>query len=249
MAGDRSGQRKNKQSARFAITVWWIWKWRNNHVFNGTEVNRIDKIMWLTQQFKDIESVLDRVSGPRGRRAQDNRRRNPWKPPKTGWIKVNTDGSASMINKTATCGGVLRDETAKFMGAFSKQLGSCGALEAELWGIYHGFKKAWNSGYRKVIFEVDCAMAMNLIERDNNYDGPGRNLVEMCRTMKDWNWEVWLRHIPREQNKVADMITNEAFTDDAETRVFETATISMQRYLREDEIGMFGASNTARITY
>lgn len=55
---------------------------------------------------------------------------------------MNTDGSSSAKHKYAACGGVLRDEKANFLGAFSHRIGMSGPLEAELWGIYDGLKQA-----------------------------------------------------------------------------------------------------------
>ncbi|XP_074287668.1 uncharacterized protein LOC141612819 [Silene latifolia] len=38
-------------SMKFAITCWWIWKWRNNEVFGRADENPIDPIRFLNHQF------------------------------------------------------------------------------------------------------------------------------------------------------------------------------------------------------
>lgn len=58
-------------------------------------------------------------------------------------MKMNTDGSPGQGTERAVCGGIMRGHDAEFLGGFSYTIGSCGALEAELWGIYQGLKKAW----------------------------------------------------------------------------------------------------------
>lgn len=64
LAGTTDGQRSKRRSARFAITMWWIWKWRNKYVFEGVGSDIREKVGELQRHFKEIELVLERSAGP-----------------------------------------------------------------------------------------------------------------------------------------------------------------------------------------
>lgn len=81
LTGKPGGQKRKQRSARFVITIWWIWKWRNDYIFNGTKKEVKEKIEWLQKQFKEIEAVLEKSAGSLGRQRRDERRTRPWRPP------------------------------------------------------------------------------------------------------------------------------------------------------------------------
>lgn len=164
------------------------------------------KERWLMQQFKEIEGACERSIGPGIRQARESRRHQPWTPPERGWIKVNTDGCVKQTTGRASCGGIVRDEDANFVGAFTLPARNCGVLEAELWGIYHGLKKSWEMGYRKVIMESDSISAVRNVNGNETTGGPCKNLVHKCRTLMRQHWEIVIHHVPREQNQVANAL-------------------------------------------
>ncbi|CAL1413606.1 unnamed protein product [Linum trigynum] len=41
-----------------------------------------------------------------------------WKPPASGWMKLNTDGAARMNSGVATTGGILRNSFGDWRGGF-----------------------------------------------------------------------------------------------------------------------------------
>lgn len=53
------------------------------------------------------------------------------------------------------CGSLLRDSGGRWRGEFAKKLGSCGVLQAEMWGICVILELAWTFGYRFVLLETD----------------------------------------------------------------------------------------------
>lgn len=61
------------------------------------------------------------------------------------------------------CGGVFRDDNGVWLGGFSKFVGYCSVVVAELWGILEGLKMAIDKGFKKVIL-VDkiCLLITNL---------------------------------------------------------------------------------------
>ncbi|KAL5835914.1 hypothetical protein ACOSQ4_015411 [Xanthoceras sorbifolium] len=63
-----------------------------------------------------------------------------WTPPSLGWLKINVDGS--VVNGLISAGGVIRDHDRKWVRGFAMNIGYGSVLEAEVWGIFEGFKMA-----------------------------------------------------------------------------------------------------------
>lgn len=56
----------------------------------------------------------------------------PWVCLKEEWVRCNSDGALKAERNRAGCGGVCRDYNGRWLYEFSKYLGSCNALMAEL---------------------------------------------------------------------------------------------------------------------
>lgn len=64
----------------------------------------------------------------------------------------------------AGCGGVCRDHNGRRLYGFSKYLGSCNALVAQLWRRLTCMKLALKNGFKKVWFEMDSKVAVEFIK-------------------------------------------------------------------------------------
>ncbi|KAL4389146.1 hypothetical protein AHAS_Ahas03G0015900 [Arachis hypogaea] len=42
-------------------------------------------------------------------------------------------------------------------------IGNCTAFQAELWGLLHGLRTAWELGLRRIVFEIDARAVYNLM--------------------------------------------------------------------------------------
>lgn len=62
-----------------------------------------------------------------------------WERPRSGWRKLNTDGS-SLGNPglVGGGGGVIRDEIGNWVAGFSRRIGVTSSFEAELWALRDG---------------------------------------------------------------------------------------------------------------
>lgn len=115
------------------------------------------------RQFKEIEGAFDKALGPGERRQRETRRHQSWRTPELGWVKINTDRCHKHTTGRTSCGGVMRDNKANFLGAFTCYIGICGVFEAEIWGIYQGLMTTWDMGYCRVILEMDNATTVRSI--------------------------------------------------------------------------------------
>lgn len=96
--------------------------------------------------------------------APHNPSRRRWKKPKTGWIKCNYDGSFVNQNRGATAAWILRDNNGVFKGATHATGGNVNsAFEAECQSLILAMQQLWVKGYKKVIFEGDCKLLVNVL--------------------------------------------------------------------------------------
>ncbi|KAE8673212.1 hypothetical protein F3Y22_tig00111806pilonHSYRG00082 [Hibiscus syriacus] len=93
---------------RFGAIVWNMWLQRNSIVFdNPLEDNR--PVLERTKAWLDVMQRA-RVHGAAPKNAVSCSTRGPvrWKPPPTGWFKINADGARSPAPGLAARGGVIR---------------------------------------------------------------------------------------------------------------------------------------------
>ena len=70
-------------------------------------------------------------------------------------MKVNINGAAKGNLKMATCGGLIKDSTGKWISGFFKKLGICLSFMVELQGIVQGLELAWSRGMQNIELESD----------------------------------------------------------------------------------------------
>lgn len=147
---------KERWNGRFAIIIWWLWKWRNNFVFNRKDRPYEEKIAWINRYGREVASAPVKKSKVGGILYQSKIIKLNWEKPPTGWVKINSDGCATRDNKHACCGGVMRNENGNWLCGYACEIGSSTEFEAEAWGILHGLRIAAKRGYRKIKVELDA---------------------------------------------------------------------------------------------
>ncbi|KAE8670570.1 hypothetical protein F3Y22_tig00112124pilonHSYRG00058 [Hibiscus syriacus] len=127
-----------------------------------------------------------------------------WQPPTTGALKLYTDGAINLGTRSASSGGVLRDNTGTWITWFYRRIGRCSILHTELWGggVLDGLSLAWRSGVRHVEVEMDNSEAVTLLDSSSCHRD-GSIFRKICKILNlDWNVKIY--HITREANSVAD---------------------------------------------
>ncbi|XP_019190765.1 PREDICTED: uncharacterized protein LOC109185240 [Ipomoea nil] len=107
-----------------------------------------------------------------------------------------------------------------------------------MWDIHYGIEKVWEMGYQRVVIETDCLKATSLINDAMEYEGPARNLVEMCRDARGRDWDLCFTYAPREQNKVINAMAKFASNQEEDLNWFAIPPIEIHRHIREDELGL-----------
>ncbi|MBA0626263.1 hypothetical protein Godav_003961 [Gossypium davidsonii] len=90
----------------FSILTWFLWKSRNEFIFNNASRSSHEFIALALVWAKSFG-----FSGNMEQLACFSKTEQGWQHPDPDWIKINIDGSVSISNTKATIGGVVRDSS------------------------------------------------------------------------------------------------------------------------------------------
>ncbi|CAL2237758.1 unnamed protein product [Prunus armeniaca] len=177
-------------SVVFVFTCWYLWKWRNKHIFLPLD-----------------ESVVDPVKTPNGceRLGQGF----------SGMFKLNVDGSRRAASACIGAGGVIRGANGNWICGFAVNLGKGQILEAELWGLYFGLHLACDKGISNLLVEMDVVVVVSLVQQAGTLScHPFVVLIQSCCALMRRIGNCHLAHVYREMNVVAVRIANWSFNLD-----------------------------------
>ncbi|XP_074318679.1 uncharacterized protein LOC141655501 [Silene latifolia] len=227
-------------SMKFAITCWWLWRWRNNLVFGRASENPIDPLGFLNQQFETSLKAFDPHSlflpTPGTSRIERYIR---WSPPSFGWFLLSTDGASQGNPGPAGCGGIIRDDTGNFITAFAFSCGICTSMRAEMRAVVEGLTRARSLGFTKVLVNMDNLPCTKLINEDGLISGSLRPLVLRCKELVSLSgWTVKVEHVFREANRATDWLANAGVHSSTSSTMFDSPPSELRTILREDVLGV-----------
>ncbi|XP_039065496.1 uncharacterized protein LOC120210922 [Hibiscus syriacus] len=76
-----------------------------------------------------------------------------------------------MYGGTATCGGAIRDSSGGWIMGFSKALGRCSVLDAELWSVYEGLSVSWDLDTKAAVVETDICEVYDFLCQGKAMEG------------------------------------------------------------------------------
>ncbi|XP_031099806.1 uncharacterized protein LOC116004005 [Ipomoea triloba] len=205
---------------RFSIRLWWIWKWRNDKVFNARSMPMDQKIRWIAAQESEIQTAFSKVGPPGSSAIRTTTIQVSWQKPSVGCVKVNVDGSWSSATGRASCGGVIRDHDGNWRGGFVANTGICSIDAAETWAV------------------CDSRTVVDLLDNPTISRGGNTNLIDRCRAESNKFHSVEFRHVFREQNRVADALAKEAMLSPSDNIELRAAPDVIKPMLYEDSIGV-----------
>ena len=178
----------------FPIFCWSIWTARNKIAFEGTKFNH----SVIFQRFSSLAIELKFSLPQKVDKPPKESILIGWKPPSTGFLKLNTDGSALGNPGPTSAGGLIRDSNGN-------------------WGLWDGLELARKLDIAKLIVEVDAKAVVDIILSDNNLaldSHPYSALIHDCRYMIQFFEEAILHHIHREGNFCVDLLSKARSTSD-----------------------------------
>lgn len=206
----------------FGLTLDILWRTRNELVFNQSHCQPLGVVHMIKKVATEV--LQSQYMHGKMMKHQKDINMEPsicWKPPDTGFVKVNCDGAMSHDPRTAACGGVIRDERGNTVVAYAKYLGERSSLHAELWAIYYGVKLAKECGFSKLNVESDSILAINFMNKGCMASPTCHSLVRAILNLCNDGMLVSWNHTLREANQVMDALSKYGLSMDAQYRVFD----------------------------
>ncbi|ESR53983.1 hypothetical protein CICLE_v10021474mg [Citrus x clementina] len=188
---------------------------------------------------KLVNSMIDADCPPGFEKIHRPNSRICWMPPPTNWVKLNIEGSSSRAQGSAGAGGIVRDESGKWILGYSKNLGTSNSLASELWALYHGLNLVWERGFRKVLVECNSHEAVKCLELPASFLDPNRALILSCREYLCRNWDCKLQLILREANSCANWLAAHCENQPlGSLAVFDTPPYALAPIFQKDSTGI-----------
>ncbi|CAN1182951.1 Putative ribonuclease H protein At1g65750 [Linum perenne] len=113
-------------------------------------------------------------------------------------------------------GGLIRNDSWRFIHAFTANIGDCSITRSELSSIVQGLKLAWSLGIRKTLVQSDSRTAVSILQKaETNH-----------------------QHVYREANCGADYLANLGHSYSFGVHLLSHPDISLTRWLRYDLVGV-----------
>lgn len=166
-----------------------------------------------------------------------------WKPPKNGFLKLNTDGAWKEENVKTGIGGVFRDARGRWEFGFSKKIEAASLEAAELLAIREELQIAWDCNYHQLEVECDALGVVQLLSKplEAEHHPLGVVVMDICILLSR-NWKVEFMHTKREANKVAHTPAAVAAEQIEERVVYITSPNHVKEVLAKDMEFVAGSS-------
>lgn len=129
-----------------------------------------------------------------------------WTKPPSNWYKVNSDGSSLGNPGLAGGGGLIRDETGKWIRGYARAIGPTTSAAAELWVLRDGIRLCIALKLQAVVFELDAKAIVDLLKKDEQSCNNNVNIVADCRKGLREIPMVVIHHCYKEANRCADAL-------------------------------------------
>ncbi|CAN0925767.1 Putative ribonuclease H protein At1g65750, partial [Linum grandiflorum] len=138
----------------------------------------------------------------------------------------------------AAGGGILRNSSGIFQGAFAANYGNCTITRAELRAVWYDLQLAWDMGYTNVNLQVDSEVVVSLIQSTGVTDLRHQTCIEGLRNVLGRDWMVKITHTYREGNRVADFLAHRGHSLPYVTHLIDNLSLEVTDCIRADMIGI-----------
>jgi ribonuclease HI len=171
-----------QQLVSFAMTSWSLWRKRNLQLWEQkieSTSQVIGRANGTLQAWQHARQPTDTVQPP-----QQHVQVTPWQPPPTDFVKCNLDAAIFVHEQCIGMGACLRDDKGNFILAMTTHENVVmTAQEAEAWSLYQGIQWVANLGYNKVIFELDCKIVVDDVNKMSINQSEYGSIIQNCRTL------------------------------------------------------------------
>jgi ribonuclease HI len=247
---DRSSSAQCKIVIKAAVinilsTLWYVRnqaRFNNNKIHWKSAINQISSSVTLTgnnTNFTSTSSMTDfqilkkfsiRIHPPIAPQIKEI----IWQPPLPGWIKANSDGSASSI--ASACGVVFRNCYSDCMLSVAENIGISDAFQAELCGAMRAIEIAHQKNWLNLWLETDSKLVVLAFSNEAiipwNLSNRWFNCKRLLSTM-----HFVISHIYREGNQCADSLANIGLSLHG-LFVWETVPTCISSFVVKEKLGM-----------
>ena len=124
--------------------------------------------------------------------------------PLESWFKDNFDGASKGNPGPSRCGGIIRNTYGEGIMAFYLPLGTQSNHFAEARATYEAIKLAFDMGFRWLWLEGDSKNIIDCIKCITQPSWTISNIIEGTRAIMDKFERVYVTHVFREVNSMAD---------------------------------------------
>ncbi|CAL2264022.1 unnamed protein product [Prunus armeniaca] len=222
-------------SIGFVFTCWYIWKWRNQYVFNEEEPLPFSPLIVI------LNAAREWFSNAYALQSKTLKTQVPlaWEPLAVGGFKLKVDRSRISSNGAIGAGGVIRNSLGDWVTGFTVNLGKGQILDVEIWGLFFGLKLAAERGISNLVVEMDSATAVHLLQRSETPSfHPLPGVLSDCRKFVEQLGNCGVNHVYREQNCVADSLAQASYNGDLGVWPLDSAPAWIGTLLADDVMGV-----------
>ena len=131
-----------------------------------------------------------------------------WEKPSTGWVKLNTNGSANVSLGVAEGGGLIRDDRGNWIVGYSRKIGKTNSFLAETWALRDGLLLCIQLNLNAIMVELDAKALVDALKNPSYANTIVSSLFNDCKRLAAQIPQLSIKHIYRETNRCADHLAN-----------------------------------------
>ena len=217
----------------FSFAVWNIWKNRNHFVFKGQSQNpSLAKI--ITNHPLEFFFCARPINVLRTRVTNLVK----WDRLKIGWMMLNTNGPSLGNPGIAGGGGVIWDQSRRWVIGFSRKIGIATSLLVELWAIRDGLMLCTKRNLAMVEVELDAKAVVDMLANSQYLNNVISPLIVDSRHLVSQIPQVRFKHSYRETNKCADKLARKGANQTLNLIFYENLPVDLCEFVEVDLNGV-----------
>ncbi|XP_056859971.1 uncharacterized protein LOC130508465 [Raphanus sativus] len=194
----------------FPWILWFLWKSRNNFIFNGIDTPPHETLQLATaeaQSWKVAQITPVIAMEIDGDENSEEREEEPTR--EIGAIRCQVDASWTHKDKTTGLGFVLWEGDQRALVGLRNGLMTASPLHAEAQALSWAMKMIRQKGFRSVQFETDCAQLLKLVQKLEEWPSMVKEVEDI--ELSSYNFDLFSTlYTPRGKNQIADCLAKAA---------------------------------------
>ncbi|KAF7828452.1 reverse transcriptase [Senna tora] len=191
--------------AEFFYLLWFIWKTRNERVFEGLVGGHMDVIVKANSAVMDFFEAVKEEELVHFQVFQGAR----WVTPPHGVVKLNVDAAFDEKNLRGAAAIIVRDDASILLTGFTKRMFCFNALSAEAQAVKEAVLALPALGISRAVIESDSQVVINHCNGKRKNWQVDSVLANVLSDVLN-SGEVMFNHVTRKGNKAADFVAHQA---------------------------------------